>query len=201
MMSNELYQKLNNYIYYILIFLISLVVVLFIPFVGSTVGIGLNLPTTTAGWIVWGSTRGIVSILNVVLFDCFVKQAKINIREDEHYKKANEILGKISLSKEYKPKSPGQWLSKQYLSKGTTIFIGTALSVTALTQAVLTFDWLSMLTYLFAVFMGVIFGVLQMKKTEIYWTTEYYEYAIMKEKEIQDDNIRRKDASEPARAG
>ena len=40
-----------------------------------------------------------------------------------------------------------------------------------------------------------------MKKTEIYWTTEYYEYAIMKEKEIQDDNIRRKDASEPARAG
>ena len=182
-MNDELYAKINNSIYYIIVFIISLLVVMFIPFIGSTVGIGLNLPTDTAGWIVWGTTKGIVSVLNVVLFDCFIKQARINVRNDDKYKKANEILGRITDKKEYKPKSPAHWMSQQYLTKGTTIFVSTALSTVALSQAILTFDWLSMLTYLFAVIMGVVFGVLQMKKTELYWTQEYYEYAIMKEKE------------------
>lgn len=180
-MNDELYGKINNSIYYIIVFIISLLVVMFIPFIGSTVGIGLNLPTDTAGWIVWATTKGIVSVLNVVLFDCFIKQARINVRDNDNYKKANDILGRITAKKDYKPKSPARWLSQQYLTKGTTIFISTAFSMVALSQAILTFDWLSMLTYLFAVIMGVVFGILQMKKTELYWTKEYYEYAIMKE--------------------
>ena len=188
-MNDELSAKINNSIYYIIVFIISLLVVMFIPFIGSTVGIGLNLPTDTAGWIVWGTTKGIVSVLNVVLFDCFIKQARINVRDDVNYKKANEILGRITNKHEYKPKSPTRWMSQQYLTKGTTIFVSTALSTVALSQAILTFDWLSMLTYLFAVIMGVIFGILQMKKTELYWTQEYYEYAVMKEKEDKENDL------------
>ena len=47
----------------------------------------------------------------------------------------------------------------------------------ALTQAILSFDWMSMLTYLFTIVMGLIFGVLQMKTAEEYWTNEFWQYA------------------------
>lgn len=91
------------------------------------------------------------------------------------------------------PKSPHKWVSQQYGKKGTTIFLTTALSSIALTQAILSFDYVSMLTYLFTIIMGLIFGVLQMKTAEDYWTDEYLQYALMKqaEKERNDDNSRR----------
>ena len=36
-----------------------------------------------------------------------------------------------------------------------------------------------MLTYLFTIIMGLIFGILQMRTAEEYWTNEYLEYAMM----------------------
>ena len=48
----------------------------------------------------------------------------------------------------------------------------------ALTQAILAFDWISFLVYLFTITMGIIFGVLAMKNAENYWTQEYYDYAV-----------------------
>ena len=78
----------------------------------------------------------------------------------------------------------------QYGKKGTTIFISSALSVIALGQAILSYDWISMLSYVFTLAMGLIFGIMQMKKAEAYWTGEYYEYALEKQKneEIKESN-------------
>jgi hypothetical protein len=39
-----------------------------------------------------------------------------------------------------------------------------------------------MLTYFFTILLGVIFGILQMNQTEIYWTEEYYKYALRVDK-------------------
>ena len=36
--------------------------------------------------------------------------------------------------------------------------------------------------------MGLIFGVMQMFKAEIYWTEEYYDYARIKLEESNDNN-------------
>ena len=55
------------------------------------------------------------------------------------------------------------------------------MTVVALTQAVLSFDYISMLTYLFAIIMGLIIGILQMKTAEEYWTREYLEYALYRQ--------------------
>ena len=85
--------------------------------------------------------------------------------------------------KDYIPKAPGVWVRKQYSNKGVTIFITTILSTFALTQAILTFDYVSMLTYLFTIITGLIFGVIQMKTAEEYWTTEFYDYSLMVQKE------------------
>lgn len=145
---------------------------------GTSVGLAWNIPDTLVGWIVWVVTKLIVAVINILIFHCFMCQAKVNIKDNENYKKARDILIHEKV-KEVLPKSPHKWNMEQYGMKGITIFLTSALSTVALTQALLVFDWVSMLTYLFTIIMGLIFGILQMRTAEEYWTNEYLEYAMM----------------------
>ena len=178
--SSTARMKAKQNIYYIIIAIISFITVAFLPMVGSTVGLQWNLPDTTVGWIVWAVTRLVISIINVLLFYSFMEQAKLNVKDNERYKEANEILLK-SKKKEHEPKSPSKWQAEQYGKKATKIFLGSAMSVVAFGQAILSYDWVSMLSYIFTLAMGLIFGIMQMKKAETYWTTEYYAYALKKQ--------------------
>lgn len=181
-------QSLKQGMYYIIIAVISFISVVFLPMLGSTLGLGWKLPDTTAGWVVWGASRAIVATINVLLFHSFMEQAKLNIKDDEHYKEARDILVKVK-KKEHKPKSPAQWNAAQYGKKGVSIFLASAMSVVAIGQAVLSYEWATALAYLFTLGMGIIFGIMQMKKAETYWTTEYYEYALMKKRMEEEQQI------------
>lgn len=180
--NEKIASTLKQYTYYLIILIASLISLFFLPFVGSTIGLEWAIPNTTVGWVVYVSTKVIVASLNVLIFHSFMEQAKVNVKDETKYKEANEMLGKIKI-KEYHPRSPRQFNSSEYGKKGTTIFITTALATIALSQALLTFDWISMLTYMFTIIMGLIFGVMQMFKAEIYWTQEYYDYAKLKYEE------------------
>lgn len=176
-------EKIKLYTYYIIIGVVSLIALLFLPMVGSSVGLEMRLPDTLVGWVVYCITKLIVAALNVIIFYCFMQQAKVNVKDNEKYKKANDILELIEERKDRAPRSPKEWTRKQYSGKGITIFVTTILAAVSLTQAILTFDYITMLTYLFTIIMGLIFGILQMKNAEIYWTTEFYEYALKAKKE------------------
>lgn len=176
-------EKIKLYTYYIIIGIVSLIALLFLPMVGSSVGLEMRLPDTLVGWVVYCITKLIVAALNVIIFYCFMQQAKVNVKDNEKYKKANDILELIEERKDRAPRSPKEWTRKQYSGKGITIFVTTILAAVSLTQAILTFDYITMLTYLFTIIMGLIFGILQMKNAEIYWTTEFYEYALKAKKE------------------
>lgn len=169
-------DKVKQWLYYFIIGLISLVTLVFLPMVGSDIDAGWNLPTTTVGWLIWVAVKLIVSILNVLLFHCFMEQAKLNVKDDPRYKEAFEKLYKVA-QKVYNPRSPKQWNKHEYSVKAITIFVFTALSTIALTQAILSFDYMSLLTYLFTIIIGVVFGIIQMKKAETYWTTEFCDFA------------------------
>lgn len=174
---NEALEKIKAGLYYCIIAIISLIALFFLPALGSSVGIGLALPTTIAGWIVYISTKVIVAVVNILIFHCFRLQGKLNVSKHEDYIKARNLLRAEGKIKNVLPLSPSQWNRGQWFSKGLTLFITSLLSVFALTQAVLSFDWIAMLTYLFTIIMGLIFGILQMKKEEEYWTIGYLEYA------------------------
>ena len=192
--SNEARDKVKQNMYYILIGIISFISVAFLPMVGSTVGLGWKLPDTPTGWVVWAISRLIVATINVLIFYSFMEQAKLNVAKDPHYIEATEILLKAKKA-DHTPRSPQKWQALQYGKRGTKIFISSAMSVVALGQAILSFDWVSMLAYIFTIAMGIVFGVLQMKKAEAYWTDEFYRYALMikeeeakKPEEIVNDN-------------
>lgn len=192
--SNEAREKAKQNMYYILIGIISFISVAFLPMVGSTVGLGWKLPDTPTGWVVWAISRLIIATINVLIFYSFMEQAKLNVAKDPHYIEATEILLKAKKA-DHTPRSPRKWQALQYGKRGTKIFISSALSVVALGQAILSFDWVSMLAFIFTIAMGIVFGVLQMKKAEAYWTDEFYRYALMikeeeakKPEEIVNDN-------------
>jgi uncharacterized membrane protein len=182
-------DKVKQWMYYLLIGIVSLLSLCFLPMIGSDVGLGWNLPNTTVGWIVWIVVKLIVATLNVVLFHCFMQQAKINIKDNERYQEALSILRMINLEG-YNPRGPVEWTRAQYKQKGITIFFTTGLSTIALTQAILSFDWMAMLTYLFTIIMGLIFGIMQMKTAEEYWTDEFWQYA----KKVERDYNKAKEA-------
>lgn len=183
--SNEAREKAEQNMYYILIGIVSFISVAFLPMVGSTVGLGWKLPDTPTGWVVWAISRLIVATINVLIFYSFMEQAKLNVAKDPHYIEATEILLKAKKA-DHAPRSPQKWQALQYGKRGTKIFISSAMSVVALGQAILSFDWVSMLAYIFTIATGVVLGVLQMKKAEAYWTDEYYRYAMLiKEEEAE----------------
>lgn len=164
------------YMYYFVIGITSFIALVFIPMVGSELQAGWNLPNTLAGWIVWVSTKLIMSTINVLIFHAFICQAKINVKDNDKYREALNILGKIRV-KNYIPRSPTKFFAGEYGKKGIAIFISTALASVSLTQAILTFDWIAMLTYLFTIILGLIFGLLEMRRVEDFWTGEFYDYA------------------------
>lgn len=184
--------ELKKYLYYGLVVVISLVVLIFVPMIGSDAELGFTLPKTPAAWAIYIVTKLLIATLNVLIFYCFMEQAKINVRDNEDYKKANEILKMVRI-KEIIPRSPNKWNTQQWTTKGVTIFLSTALSTIALTNAILTYDYMSLLTYLLVITMGVIFGILQMKSAEAYWTNEYYQYALYYEDFISQKKITKKE--------
>ena len=65
-------DKLKQWLYYYIVGVASIIILCFLPMIGSKVGLSWNLPNTKAGWIVWITVKSIISLLNVLIFHCFM---------------------------------------------------------------------------------------------------------------------------------
>ena len=187
----EIKSQYSLYKYYFIIAILSLIAVFVLPMLGSDPTLGLNLPTTGTGWIIYVITKLCVAVINMLLFHCFMRQGKLNIKENPYYLEACEILRRYGMGPDADdPRSPEAWQSGEYKNKGITITITSILSAVCLTQAILVFDWVSMLIYLMTIIMGLIFGLFQQDNAETYWTTEFWHYAkkIEKENKIMEES-------------
>ena len=101
----------TQYLYYIIIVIFTIVILVFMPMLGSSVEGGLNLPQTPSAWIIFIITRVAVAITNIIIFYSFMQQAKLNVQGNKYYKEANEILIKAKTVIEKKPLSPRKWES------------------------------------------------------------------------------------------
>ena len=181
-------EKINQSIYYIIIGCVSLIAIIVFPLLSSEVGLDIQLPNTIMGWVVYVGSALATAIVNMMIFYSFMNQAKINIKDNPRYIEANEIMLRLSINHPDKiklPRSPKKWTRQQYSGKGITLFIGSCLSCFVFTNAILTYNLITLLTYTFTVLFAIFFGIFQMKKAESYWTDEYYRYAKYQE-EIQE---------------
>lgn len=186
---------LDLYLYYILVGLLSFVALVFLPFFGSEVGMGFTFPTTPAGWIVYIAQQALMSLVNILIFHSFVCQSYVNVKDNTNYIKAKDILNSYD-NKEYVPLTLQQFNRKEYGKKGVAIFLGTMLGGFALTQAILSYDYIRMLAYLFTIIFGVIFGIYEMKKYEEYLTDEYLKSALYYQRKKAEEEMERHDEEE-----
>ena len=172
----------REYLNYILIALISIVSLTFLPMIGSTMGAEFHFPETKWELALFITVRTCASIVNVLIFHSFICQSKVNVKNEPKYKEAREILI-TTKKKNRKPRSLTRFNVEEYGKKGTSLLIGTFFGTLVLTEAIINFSLVNFLTYVFTT-MAIVFGVLEMKKYEEYYVTEYWEYAQM----IKEDN-------------
>ena len=173
-------QHIDRYIWYYIVFAVSLIL-LFLPFLGSA-SLGLALPATVAGWIVFVTTKLTVAAVNVVIFHAFFKQAQVNVRDDPKYIEASQILERYHVREEVLL-SPEEHISKAYRKKGVLTFITSVMGAFALGQAVLTFNVALFVSYLITLLFGIISGIINMKSEEVWWCDPYWRFAKKVEKE------------------
>lgn len=182
------YEKYKDLAYYILIGLLSLIAVVFLPFLGSYLQGEIIFPDTVMGWIIYILTKLSVAAINVLMFHLFIKQAKVNVKDNADFNRAEAILKNIHEKIELEPRSPSIYFRGTWLKKGTTMVIMTVLSVFTFSEAILNFDLSSFLSYCFTVVLGAIFGYIQMRSVEDYWTSEYLYYALKQEKTLLNED-------------
>jgi uncharacterized membrane protein len=73
-----------------------------------------------------------------------------------------------------------------YRNKIISTVIMTILGVFGITQAILTFDYIQMLSYAFTIIMGLIFGWVSMNQAEEIWTIDHYKWALKVQREQQE---------------
>lgn len=142
--------------------------------------------------------------MNLTIFTAFIQQAKINIADDPNYKLANSILQKHK-PKEYKPRSEKAYLSQVYSKKGLTLTLSTVASLFVIGSAIFNYDYMLLIAVTFSVITTIVMGILQMRKTEIYYTTEYLDNAQLLsqadehniQKEEQNDNNKQHTIPQP----
>lgn len=186
--EQNLREKFSLNFYYCLIFLLSLLVMtvapMFTPSANTDLGISAIFPHSVIGWAIYVCTKVFVAVVNLLLFHCFVKQAKLNIKDNEKYIAACKIY-EMYHPKEYNPRGPKQYFGQLYRKKGIMIFLTSMLSAVVLTNAILSFDMTAFITYSMTIAMGIIFGILKMKEVETYWTGEFYDAAMLLQNKYQ----------------
>lgn len=168
---------------YFLVGIVSLLSVVVVPLLGTDFGTTIVIPNTWGGLAIWLCTRFTVVVVNLLIFDAFIKQAKINVKDDERYKSAVLKLNTIKEEAGIVPRSPEKFNKQQWRKKGTSLGISSILSSFLLTECIVNFDLTNFLTYLFTIGGAVAFGYLTMINNEDYWTTEFPIYVdILSEK-------------------
>lgn len=180
-------KAINDYAYYVMILLVSLLVVFIPPIVigGITGDMQSQFPTTVRDWFIWAVMNIATGIGNASILVFFKLQAKKNCREHPNYIKANEILNRLSGDKNvFIPRSPRQMDSKEYTIKVACILLSTCMSFFVIASLVINFSLMSLLSTIVSAIIAVVMSWMTMLKNEEYWTEEYLLYAEMKEKEV-----------------
>lgn len=170
-------KQIKYYQNYFIIAILSFLALVFLPMLGTDGDVEYQIPDTFAGFVIWLLSKVAVIILNLMIFGQFIKQAKINVRDHELYIEAERLLNLIGLNKKIKYYHPQVYIDKMKKEKRVTVLITSTLSIFGFTPALLQFDWVTFLSYLFTVVTCVMFGWITMLDTEDLWTYQYIKYA------------------------
>lgn len=173
-------EAFKTYVYYGVIGVILLLTTVLVPFLAGGIteqGFDYYIPKSTGGWIIFWAIRIGTVVGNIAVYGLFKAQAKTNVRYDDSYLKACELLNKLNGEKGFIPMSPKKKAVKDWTTKGVFMVITTAAESIVIGTLIINFDIITFLSCISSSVTAVIFGIVQMVKDEVYWTEEYLLYA------------------------
>lgn len=170
-------KDLKYYQNYAIIILLSIISLFFLPMLGSDGNLKFDIPNTFLGIMIWLISKFSVIILNILIFDQFVKQAKNNVRNHPLYLEAERLLALIGRQDETIYYHPTKYINDMRKEKKIKVLITSTISVFCLGNAFLRFSWPVFLSYAFTISTCIIFGWITMLDTEDIWTYTYIKYA------------------------
>lgn len=184
--NDTLSEWMHRSTYYIVIAVLSILTLCVFPFLGSSISASIQFPTTKSGWVIWGVTKGSICLINMIIFHSFVKQGKLNIKDDPVYLQALAILSSIKPKKtDKRAPSPAKYHASVYTKRGLSLVVTSFLSLLVFGEAILRLDYVALISYFITLVIGIVFGILQMKDEEYYWTKTFLTYA--KQQKQEDD--------------
>lgn len=173
-------EKVNQYAYYIMILLVAILAIFVPPLTtGALAGdFSIAFPKKWQGWLVWGIINGSSAIANVSILVFFKLQAKKNSMNHPNYLKAVAILDSIQKKKRvFIPRSPKKMNLEDYSKKVVFIVLFTVMSFIAITNIIISFDILSLISTIISMIVTLVMSWTCMLNNEEYWTQEYLMYA------------------------
>ena len=182
-MENNFKKMIADNRNYIIIAILSIAAVFFLPFLGTSIGLGFVIPNTAAGWVVYIITKLCIVVINLLIFDQFMKRAKVNASTSPYFQEAEKIL-RTHLPDDEPILPAATYIRSMYRSKMISTAIFTILGVFGFTNAILTFDLVAMMSYVFTIIIGLVFGWISMSEAEVIWIEKHYKYAKKVEKDM-----------------
>lgn len=171
-------KLIKDNLWYGLIGILSIVVLVFFPMIGSGLPLRVTLPDSVIGWVVYIFSKLAIAAINICIFHSFMEQGKLNVSGFWKKLLADEILHKVKQQKQLIPLSPEEWLRKEYKNKGISITVSSVLSCIVLSQVVLTFDFIVFISFFLTLVIGLVFGIMALFKSEHFWSMDYFDYAV-----------------------
>lgn len=171
-------KLIKDNLWYGLIGILSIVVLVFFPMIGSGLPLRVTLPDSVIGWVVYIFSKLAIAAINICIFHSFMEQGKLNVSGFWKKLLADEILHRVKQQKQLIPLSPEEWLRKEYKNKGISITVSSVLSCIVLSQVVLTFDFIVFISFFLTLVIGLVFGIMALFKSEHFWSMDYFDYAV-----------------------
>ena len=98
-------KLIKDNLWYGLIGILSIVVLVFFPMIGSGLPLRVTLPDTVIGWVVYIFSKVAIAAINICIFHSFMEQGKLNVSGFWKKLMADEILHKVKQQKQLVPLS------------------------------------------------------------------------------------------------
>ena len=173
----------------IAVVVLSLVAMFLVPLLGSYATGKALYPEDTIGWIIYFTSAIAVSVCSLMIYLALHNQGKLNVRDEEEYKKAKELHLKNferMNGKEVIPVDPFKWEKKTKLQKGIFQTLGIFLGLLGFGLAVLTWNNSQFISSCISIVMAISFGLVHMGDVERMFTEGWLEWELYVEKKLNE---------------
>lgn len=173
----------------IAVVVLSLVAMFLVPLLGSYATGKALYPEDTIGWIIYFTSSIAVSICSLMIYLALHNQGKLNVRDEEEYKRAKDLHLKNferMNGKEVIPVDPFKWEKKTKLQKGIFQTLGIFLGLLGFGLAVLTWNNSQFISSCISIVMAISFGLVHMGDVERMFTEGWLEWELYVEKKLNE---------------